>query len=229
MEALIIQFETKFLGDGLLTLPALEPVRRLLLSGQRGLHVLGPTRKAVSALMDKMARTRGLDRIVQFLQILGCLADSADCHPIASPDFTARRELYDQERMDRVFQFLTSQLGREIRLSEAAELVHLSGGAFSRFFRAHAGKTFPAFLNELRIGRVCRVLTEDEMTITEAAFGCGFTNLSNFNRQFLRLKGMSPREFRKRMQERLPGPQSAQAPGQPHDHARGGADYDRAA
>lgn len=203
VRTLIIQFEAKFLGDGLLRLPAMEPVRRLLLNATRGLHVVGPTRKKVSALMHEMARTRGLERLLLFLQILGLLAGSRDCHPIASPNFAPNLELYDQERMARVFQFLTSRIEEDLRLSEAAQLVHLSEGAFSRFFRTHTGKTFPQFVNELRIGRACRLLTEAERNITEVALQCGFTNLSNFNRQFLRLKGTSPREFRSQMMTRL--------------------------
>ena len=43
------------------------------------------------------------------------------------------------------------------------------------------GKTFPQFVNELRIGRACGLLTEDELTVTEVAYACGFRNLSNFN------------------------------------------------
>lgn len=203
VQALLIQFGAGFLGDGLLKLPALEPVRRLLLRAARGLHVTGATSRRVSAVMQQMTRSRGLERIVQFLQILSLLANSTECHPIASPNFAANLELYDQDRMDRVFQFLTSHLDQDLRLSEAARLVHLSEGAFSRFFRAHTGKTFPRFVNELRIGRACRMLTEGEKHITEVAFACGFTNLSNFNRQFRRLKGLSPREFRRQMRQRL--------------------------
>jgi AraC-like DNA-binding protein len=208
VRTLIIQFEEKFLGEGLMRLPALEPVRHLFASAARGLHVVGQTRKKVGEVMKRMADTKGVERIAQFLHILGLLTASKDCHPIASPNFAPNLELYDQERMDRVFQFLTSRIGQEVHLSEVAQLVHLSEGAFSRFFRAHTGKTFPEFVNELRIGRACRLLTESEKNVTEVAFESGFTNLSNFNRQFLRLKSLSPREFRRQMQERLPGTQS---------------------
>ena len=200
---LLIQFEDKFLGDGLLNLPAMEPVRRLFHKARRGLHVVGKTHGKVAALMKHMAVIKGMERVVQFLQILAVLAGSEDCEAIASPGFAADVNLYDQERMDRVFQFLNRQLGETVRLSEAARIVHLSEGAFSRFFRAHTGKTFPEFLNELRIGRACTLLLEDDMNITEIAYECGFINLSNFNRQFLKLKGLSPREFRLKLQQRL--------------------------
>lgn len=203
VRTLLIQFEARFLGDSLLSLPALEPVRRLLASAARGLHIVGPTRDNVSAIMEQMVRARGFPRLLQFLEILGLLADSKDCHPIAGASFTANFELFEQERMDRVFQFLTSRLDEDLRIADAAALIHLSEGAFSRFFRAHTGKTFPEFVNALRIGRACRLLTESERNVTEVAYACGFTNLSNFNRQFLRLKGLSPRDFRRLLQKHL--------------------------
>jgi AraC-like DNA-binding protein len=205
VHALLIQFREGCLGQALLALPALEPVRRLFTRAGRGLEVSGATRKKVTTLMMAMTRTAGLERIVQFLQVLDLLANSSDCHPIASPDFSANPQSYDQARMDRVFQFLTNRLAVELRLAEAARLVHLSEGAFSRFFRLHTGKTFPRFVNELRVGRACRLLTESEKNVTQVALECGFTNLSNFNRQFLRLKGLSPRTFRRQILERLPG------------------------
>ena len=200
---LLIQFEDKFLGDGLLRLPAMEPVRRLLHRATRGLHIVGKTHGKVTALMKHMAGPKGIDRVLQFLQILAALAGSEDCEPIASAGFAADTSLYDQKRMDRVFQFLDSKVGEPLRLSEAARIVNLSEGAFSRFFRLHTGKTFPEFVNELRIGRACTLLLEDDMNITEIAYECGFINLSNFNRQFLKLKGLSPREFRLKLQQRL--------------------------
>jgi AraC-like DNA-binding protein len=200
---LLMQFEDKFLGDGLLRLPAMEPLRRLLHRARRGLHIVGKTHGKVAALMKHMADLKGMDRVLQFLQILAALAGSEDCEPIASPGFAADTSLYDQERMDRVFQFLNRKVGEPMRLSEAARIVNLSEGAFSRFFRLHTGKTFPEFVNELRIGRACTLLMEDDLNITEVAYECGFTNLSNFNRQFLRLKGLSPHEFRLQLQGRL--------------------------
>jgi AraC-like DNA-binding protein len=199
----LVQFEDAFLGDGLLRLPSMEPVRRLLHRAGRGLHIVGKTHGKVTALMNQMADLRGMERVLLFLQILVALAGSEDCEPIASSGFAAETSLYDQERMDRVFQFLNGHLAQTVRLAEAARIVHLSEGAFSRFFRTHTGKTFPEFVNELRIGRACSLLMEDNLNITQVAYQSGFINLSNFNRQFLRLKGLSPRAFRQKFQQRL--------------------------
>jgi AraC-like DNA-binding protein len=203
VHCLLIQFEDKHLAQGLLQLPAMEPLRRLLRRARQGLHIVGRTHAKITTLMKQMAEVEGMERVLRFLQILTVLASSEECEPIASPGFAANTNLYDQERMDRVFQFLNRQLASSVRLSEAAQIVHLSEGAFSRFFRAHTGKTFPAFVNELRIGRACTLLMEEDLNVTEVAYQCGFLNLSNFNRQFLRLKGVSPSEFRRQLQHRL--------------------------
>ena len=54
--------------------------------------------------------------------------------------------------------------------------------------------TFKDYLVNVRIGYVCKLLTEDTMSISEIAYGCGFENLSNFNRQFKKIKGLTPSE-----------------------------------
>lgn len=198
VHVVLIQFEDRFLG-GFLKLPALAPVRDLLKRASLGIEVMGATRQRVGAMMVEMRKLRGLTRMVQFLSILDVLARSHECRQISSPGFASTPNPFNQDRMNRVCQFINDRLDQPISLREMAELVHLSEGAFSRFFRIHTGKTFPAFVNELRIGRACRLLVETEMNITEAALACGFPNLSNFNRQFLRLKRLTPREFRRRV------------------------------
>jgi len=184
---------------GLFELPAMAPIRRLLRRASQGLEIVDPTRKHVSAMLLDMLKLHGAGRIAAFIALLDALAQSRSCHPIASSSFRASPHGREQERVGRVCQFIDQNCHRPLNLGEVAKTVHLSEGAFSRFFRAHVGKTFPAFVNDLRIGRACRLLTETEMGVTEIALICGYQNLSNFNRQFLRLKGIPPGEFRRRM------------------------------
>jgi AraC-like DNA-binding protein len=198
----LIQFETRG-RTSLFEMPAFEPVRRLFQKASLGLHVMGKTRDQIEAAMLRMLSLCGVPRIGAFLEILDLLAHSRSCRTIASPGFDKELNPYEQDRVNRVYQFIHENLDQSITLREAASLVHLSEGAFSRFFRARIGKTFPEFVNELRIGRASRLLAETELPITEIALACGYQNLSNFNRQFLRLKQSSPRQFRRRVQPHL--------------------------
>lgn len=201
VDILIVQFEETFLGADCMRLPALLPLRRLLRRASVGLRFGGRTRDRAEALLREMAAVRGLRRIVLFMRVLETLALSADRQPIASTGFVAQRNPFNEERMNRVFQFIDQRLDQPLQIADAARVANLSAGAFSRFFHQHTARTFPAFVNELRIGRACIQLAETDQSVTEIALECGFANLSNFNRQFLRLKRTTPSDFRRQLRK----------------------------
>jgi AraC-like DNA-binding protein len=95
-----------------------------------------------------------------------------------------------------VLDHLFKNSGDPVSQAEAARLVRLSPAAFSRFFRRSVGKTFQAYLTDLRLSEACRQLLESDRTISEIAFAAGFGNLSNFNRSFRIARGMPPGRFR---------------------------------
>lgn len=43
------------------------------------------------------------------------------------------------------------------------------------------------------------LLAENKLSITEIAFACGFHSTAAFNRQFLKMTGMTPTEMQKRV------------------------------
>ncbi|MDD4869103.1 MAG: AraC family transcriptional regulator [Kiritimatiellae bacterium] len=199
VEIHLIQFEKSFLGEYWLQMPSFLPLKQLFQRASVGLYFTGKTREQAVELMMQMKGTTGLHRMVIFLSIFDLLASSREYHSIASPGYSSELNPFSQERMNKVIQYINEHMDQSICLEDAARLVHLSTGAFSRFFHQHTARTFPAFVNELRIGRACRLLAESEMNITEIALTSGFTNLSNFNRQFFRLKKTTPRGFRNQL------------------------------
>lgn len=178
-QCLLVQFDAN-LWSSLFELQAFASVRRLLNRASLGLGVKGATRDAVEGLMKQMATARGVKRIALFLEILDTLAHSRACRPISSSAFSPSTDPYNEDRVNRVCQYIDANLQSRITVAQAARSVNLSEGAFSRFFRMHLGKTFPALVNELRIGRACRYLSETDMAITQVAMSCGYNNLSYF-------------------------------------------------
>ena len=54
------------------------------------------------------------------------------------------------------------------------------------------------YVKRLRINLACQILMSDEQApITSICYEVGYSNLSNFNRQFLAEKGMTPSRFRR--------------------------------
>jgi AraC-like DNA-binding protein len=97
-----------------------------------------------------------------------------------------------------------------IDLAKTARLVGLSPFHFLRTFAKTLGVTPHQYLVRCRVKHAARLLAERERAVTDVAFDCGFTDLSNFIRTFRRAAGMSPRAFRdaskgdrKKVQDRL--------------------------
>jgi len=199
-EAVFCQFSESFLGPEFLRAPELAPVRRLLDRSAQGLRFSGKTQKAASRRMEGMDRLQGVPRLATLLEVLDLLARSRDVRPLSSREFVPALRSGDAGRIDRVCRILNERCTERITLAEAAAAAHLSVPAFSRFFRRKTGRTLVAYLNELRTGLACRELIETDRSVSDIAFDSGFNNLSNFNRRFLALKGMSPREFRRQFQ-----------------------------
>lgn len=197
VHAIIVRFLDTFAGRDFLDIPEMEPVRRLLRRSARGLRVIGATRQIVAEQMRQLAEARGLDRINGLLSILSTLAQSRELKPIASPDFLPLLDRADQDRMQQVCNYINTRLGAEIDRTQLARKANLSEGAFSRFFKLRTGKTLPRYINELRVGRARRLLTEADGKITDVALDCGFTNLANFNRRFREIVGVPPSHYRK--------------------------------
>ena len=106
----------------------------------------------------------------------------------------------DRQRIDRVYRFVNDNFTGQLGLEAAAALVNMSPSTFSRFFHRTSGKHFTAYVNELRLGSACRLLIETDQGISQIAVEVGFGNLSNFNRRFLELKKLRPREYRQHFQ-----------------------------
>lgn len=79
---------------------------------------------------------------------------------------------------------LARRLGMPARtVSEAVNRVH--------------GISVSHYVNNHRIAEACRLLADTDLPVTRILFEAGFMTKSNFNREFLRVTGQSPSDWRK--------------------------------
>jgi AraC-like DNA-binding protein len=200
VQAVIVRFDEGFVGRDFMGKPEMDGVRALLQRASRGLVAGGVVREEVAERMQRLPREQGLERLVELLAILARLAaaGAGELRPLASAAYVPAVRSEDQDRMERVCAFLHGHYMEKIERRELAALAALSEGAFSRFFHSRTGRTVPQYVNELRVGRACRLLLEHpERTVSDVALDCGFDNLANFNRRFLVAKGVAPSVFRR--------------------------------
>jgi AraC-like DNA-binding protein len=192
-----IHFRGSILGGEFGGLPEMAPIRRLLERSARGLAFSRDTSAIVARSMVRMRGMRALGRLVELLNILRVLAEAPFSRPLSSKPIVAREGAGDRDRIDRVCRFMTENAGHDLGLPEAAAAAHLSVPAFTRFFKKCTGRTFVEHLTELRVGTACRLLLETDRAASEIGLAAGFSSLPNFYRRFRKLKGMSPRAFRR--------------------------------
>ncbi len=105
-------------------------------------------------------------------------------------------EAPDSERLKNVLQRVEQEYDRELTVQMMAESCSCSSSHFMRWFKKMTGTSFTAYLNERRLAAAAEALRQSDDKILTISQNVGFTNLSNFNRQFLARYGMTPREYR---------------------------------
>lgn len=110
--------------------------------------------------------------------------------------FDDNHEQSNSRRIAKAFQYMNAYYNQHITLSDVAAQINMHEASFSRFVKRITGKTFVDSLNEIRLGHAARLLIDTNQTIAEIAYGCGFNNISNFNRMFKNKKNCTPKEFR---------------------------------
>lgn len=197
--SVVIQFLENLLGEGWLGTPELAAVRRLLQRARRGVRFSGRPARLAAERMRRMSGLAPLPRLLLLLEILHGLARAPGTRLLASAGYAPAVKGDDQSRLARVLDYVETAAAEGVAQREAARRAGLSPAAFSRYFRRKLGHTFEAFVNEVRVGRICRVLSEEpERSVAEIAYAAGYNNLANFNRQFRRRTGLSPVEYRRR-------------------------------
>lgn len=195
VSAAVTQFTPAFIG-AFLHFPECAGIRSLLQQSKRG--VFFPLTLEDPLLQDlyQLTEMEGVVRIGQLLQVLDQLSRRPGT-PLASAYYQLQKSAGTEKRINTVCQYVQQNLGAPISVQQAAAGIHLSVGAFCKFFKRTTGQTFSDYVNDLRIGQACQLLLDSEKSIAEIALQTGFENLSYFNRVFLRKKGKSPSVWRK--------------------------------
>ena len=135
------------------------------------------------------------------MSILYELSKYDDSRELSSSTFAKVSVSSESSRVLKVKDYINAHIGDELRLEQMADLVGMTPTAFSRFFKLRTGKNLSEYIIDIRLGLVARRLVDTTDSISEICWTCGFNNLSNFNRLFLKRKGCNPTEFREKYQK----------------------------
>lgn len=78
-----------------------------------------------------------------------------------------------------------------------AEQAGMSVRHFTRVFTAAHGTSPFAYMTNLRLARAKSLLADGDMSVTDVAFSCGYSDSNYFSRLFRTHCGMSPKDYRR--------------------------------
>lgn len=198
VEAILIQFRTDCLGRDFLNLDEVHAIRLLYERARQGLLIHGETNQKLAGLMRSAVTANPFQRLITLLSILDVIAQSDELETITSAKAFYQSNEMETVRLNNVCSYTLANYAQPITLEEIASVANLSVTSFCRYFKLMTQKTYHDFLNEVRISHASRSLIENKMSTEEICFESGFNNLSNFYRNFKRIKGATPLDYKSR-------------------------------
>lgn len=197
LRSLIIQFPAAFVDSALATMQEAEAALPLLQLSSRGLLFDQGTSTRVRPLMENLIKAHGIKRLSLFWEIMDMLVSAPEPEVLASPSYAGDIQKATNSAINRAIAHLRENVSANVSEQDLAELVGMSCTAFSRAFKRHTGLPLIRYRNQLRIDLACQMLVTDfDEKISTVCHDVGFSNVANFNRQFLKVKGMPPSVFR---------------------------------
>lgn len=108
-----------------------------------------------------------------------------------------RKQTLMQSRIGNVIAYLNRHYAEEITLDFIAVRAGMSPRNMIRLFKIATGTTPMNYLLSLRIYQASEMLRDPDLSISEIAGKCGFSDSNYFTRQYHHLTGKSPSGFRK--------------------------------
>jgi AraC-like DNA-binding protein len=196
-DALVLHFTEDFLGEEFINIPEMDNLRKVLKLADRGMALRGKTREKINELIRKMPEMSGLQRLSSLLLIFDIMSTTTEYDQLASPHFVQNFHYECSDRFKKITGYIMKNFDKDISLAEIASVGNMGVTAFCNFFKEQFRVTFVEYLTTVRIGHACKLLSENDRKVVEVAYECGFKNLANFNRQFKKLKDMTPSDYRK--------------------------------
>ena len=101
---------------------------------------------------------------------------------------------------ERALLVIGNEVPGEDAIGSIAESVGLSKYYFSRLFGQRMGRSYNTYTALMRVNAARRMMVQTRLSMEQIVERCGFGSQRSFNRQFIRLTGMTPRQYRKENQ-----------------------------
>lgn len=194
-ECVVLQFDHSFLGEQFFKLPENNSLLKILADAKYGIKFKNKDEKKIADIMIKMITMNDMERLYALFKIFSHFTNKLELELLSSPQFVNIYLPDENTKMNKVVKYMLQNFQNKIKVTDLLNLANMSNSSFCNLFKATYRMTFKDYLLKIRIGYACRQLKEGSKSISEIAYNSGFENLSNFNRQFKKIKKTTPKEY----------------------------------
>jgi AraC-like DNA-binding protein len=188
-------FTKKSFGEDFFNLGEFEEIISFFEKSEKGFRVTS-NKTEIKNLFLQFNSSSKMKRFVLFLQLIKLISNS-EFNYLSSFNYSKKYSDIEGNRMRSVFEYTIKNAHLPITLLDISAIANMTRNAFCKYFKKRTNKTYINFLTELRIENACKALQKTkEISVNEVAFQVGFSNISNFNRQFKKLKKTTPTDYR---------------------------------
>ena len=123
-------------------------------------------------------------------------------HPMMPNEAAAKPKEPDLLVQRDMVSYIYSHYSESINLDEIAAAGKVCRNKCCQIFRRYLNQSPIDFLNHYRLEVSCHLLNNTKLSIAEICTACGFNHQSYYSKIFLRNYSCSPRDFRKRTEEK---------------------------
>jgi len=200
---MMVQFSQESVDQLALAFPEFNEMSAMLELAKSGIEFTGFNPTFAQGHLEAIRDTKGSERIVAFLRFLVRVNEHAEKKPLSVVTMAQPESSSKQARIGEVVDYITNHFDDDFSIERAADMAGMSATTFSRNFQRITGNKFVEFVNRVRISQACSMLYATDEQVSTICFEVGFQNLANFNRQFLKMKDMTPSAYRELAQSEL--------------------------
>lgn len=157
---------------------------------------LGVTREGFTPQIEAAYLASPVMGKTQYESILRLLEIFAEQLSAMANQFMLQQTHAEMPAISRARAYIAENYTEELSLEDVARAVGMSTFYFCKVFSREVGLTFTDYLSRVRVEAVKQLLRDPHKRVSEVAYAVGFQSLSQFNRVFSRIVGVSPSVFR---------------------------------
>ncbi|MDA8645734.1 AraC family transcriptional regulator [Amylibacter sp.] len=200
---MLVQFSQKSFEKLAEGFPEFGGIRKMLDLAASGILFKGFNPTFARGHMEAIRDNTGPERILAFIRFLVRLNEHAEKVTLSETKLVNADGNSKYARIGNIIDHILENFDVDLNAMDAAEMAGMSLTTFGRNFSSVTGHSFVEFVNRVRIGQACGMLYASDDQVTSICFDVGFKNVANFNRHFLKIKGMTPSVYRETARKQL--------------------------